>query len=132
MNKIKIIDYLRQSAGIEDVEEIEYKPGFLVLRFFYSYDNDELDAARDYADKESSTENSEDQWYDEYYLPYMMDLAVDEVRDDIEELVESEEINVEYISYELDRDDESLEFIAVFADDTNEFDIDKVLEELGL
>lgn len=132
MNKMKIMDYLRQSAGIEDVEEIEYKSGFLVLRFFYVYDDDELDAARDYADNESSEENSEEEWYDEYYLPYLIDLAVDEVNDDIEELVDSEEINAEYISYELEKDDEGLEFVAVFADEANEFDIDEVLDELGL
>lgn len=132
MNKANVADRIRQSAGVGEVQEIQYKPEFLVLRLFYNYDEDELEAARDYADSESNESDSEDIWYDEYYLPYLTDLAVDEVSDTIEELVEDEDINAEYISYELDRDDEDLEFIVVFSDEGTDVDIDSILDSLGL
>lgn len=132
MDKSVIIEKMGQANGIVDIEEIGYKSDFLVLRFFYEYDDDELDAARDYANTESSEEDDEDKWYNEYYKPYIIDIAVDEVRDTLEELVESQDVNAEYISYEPEMDDDSLEFIAVFTDRDNEFDIDDVLDELNL
>jgi len=132
MDNNKIIEALRQSQGIGLVEEIKYKPGFLVLRLVYDYDEDELEAAKDYANSQTSLEKDEDNWYDEYYIPYIIDLAVDEVRDTIEEIVEEMDIDAQYISYEPERDDESCEFIAVFTNKDTEYDIDDVLDEAGL
>lgn len=132
MNKNNLIEQIRQSGAIVDVEEIEYKPDFLVVRFFYDYDEDELDAARDYANSETSSEDDEDKWYDEFYIPYIIDLAVDEVKDTIEEIVDKNSVGAEYISYEPGRDDKNVEFIAVFANEGIEFDIDEILESIGI
>lgn len=132
MEKGSILEQLKQSLGISDVEEIDYKPNFLVTRFFYDFDDDETEAARDYADSQGSMEDDEDAWYDERYIPYLTDIAVDEVRDTIEDIVESGDVSAEYISYEPERDDNSLEFIAVFADKDVEFDIDEVLDSIGI
>lgn len=132
MDKGKVIEHMRNSGCIGNVEEIEYKPDYLVLRFFYDFDDDEIEAAKDYANNESGEDSDEDTWYGEYYSPYLTDLAVDEVRDIIEELVENQDYNAEYISYELDKDDESMEFIAVFTDSDKEFEIDDVLDSLNL
>ena len=130
MDKNKVIEFLKQSSGVGDIEEIQYKSEILVLRFFYDYDKDELEAAKDYANGKTNADDSEDVWYDEHFTPYIIDIAVDEVRDTLEELVDSTGLNVEYINYEPDRDDESCEFIAVFADEGKEFDIDKILESM--
>jgi len=132
MDKSKIIEKLEQAPGVQGVEEIEYKPEFMVVRLFYTYDEDELEAAKDYANSQNDAEDDEDKWYDEYFIPYIIDLAADEMRDTIEEMAESMNLNAEYISYEPDRDDDSCEFIAVFADDGKEFDIDNVLDSIGL
>lgn len=131
MDKASIIEQIKQMTGIGEVEEIEYKPDFLVLRFFYEFDDDEVEAARDYADTES-TGDDEDEWYDDCYIPFLVDAAVDEVRDTIEEMVESGDINAQYVSYEPERDDKSLEFVAVFTDEEVEFDIDEVLNSIGI
>lgn len=132
LDKNTIMERLKKSPGIEGVEEITYKPDFLVLRFFYDYDEDELEAATDYANSHSNADDDEDKWYGEYYIPYIIDVAVDEVRDTIEDMVEEMNISAEYVSYEPDKDDEGCEFIAVFAAGGEEFDIDNILDELKL
>lgn len=132
MDKNKILDILKQLPGIGDVEEIQYEPEYLVVRMFYDYDVDELEAARDYANSQSNAADDEDKWFSEYYIPYLIDLAVDEVRDSIEEIVDSRNVIAEYISYEPDREDDSCEFIAVFADEGKEFDIDDILDDIGI
>lgn len=130
MNKSKVLEMLKQSPGIQEVEEIQYDPELLVVSFFYDYDEDELEAARDYANTESGDE--EENWYSDYYIPYITDLAADEVRDSIEEIVDELGLNAEYISYEPDKDDESCEFVAAFSDEGREFDIDEIMESIGI
>jgi hypothetical protein len=132
MDKEKILDNLKQSAGVQDLKEIEYKQGYLVLQFFYEYDNDEIEAAKAYANNETNSEDSEDVWYDEYYIPYLIDIAVDEVSESLEDMVEKMDLNAQYVNYELERDDESCEFVAVFAENDVEFDIEDVLNEIGM
>jgi hypothetical protein len=131
-NKERIVEVLKEGPGIGEIEVLEYKPEFLVLRFFYEYDDEELEAAKDYANNQVGTDDSEDVWYDEYYIPYIIDLAVDEVNDTIQEMVENMDLNVEFINYEPERDDERSEFIAVLTDSGREFDIDEVLKALDL
>ena len=132
MNKSVVLGQLKQSDVINDVEEIEYKPEFLVVRFFYKFDEDELEAARDYADSETDGKVDEKSWYDDFYIPYLTDISVDEVRDTIEDMVEELNLAAEYISYEPERDDTAIEFIAVFTDDGREFDIDQVLDSISI
>ena len=131
MDKNKVQEYLKSQGILQEIEEIEYKKDFLVIRFFYDYDEDELGAAKEYANSQTDSED-EDKWYDEYYVPYLIDIAVDEIRDTMEEVVEELGVNAEYITYQPERDDDTCEFIAAFADSENEFDIDDILEELNL
>ncbi|KPU44196.1 hypothetical protein OXPF_23640 [Oxobacter pfennigii] len=132
MDKNKILETLRQSQVVEDIEEIKYKPDFLVARFFYVFDSDETEAAQDYANSMSDQDENEDAWYEEHYIPYLIDIAVDEVRDVIEDMVDDTGLNAEYVSYEPDREDDRCEFLAVFADGDKEFDIDEVLDNLEI
>jgi hypothetical protein len=131
MDKNKILEVLNKSSELQSIEEIQYKPDFFVVRFFYGYDESEMDAAKDYANSQDNNDD-EDKWYDEFYLPYLVDIAVDEVRDIIEELVDNHNLSAEYISYEPDRDDDNCEFIAVFTNEDKEFDIDSILDELKI
>lgn len=128
MDKNKVMELLNNSPGVEDVEEIDYKPEIMVLRFYYRFDSDEIEAAKDYANTQTQDEHK---WYDEYYLPYLTDIATDEVRDNLEELVDETGIDVEYINYELGREDGACEFIAAFTEEDLELDIDKVVEDLN-
>lgn len=132
MDKNSIMELLKQSDIISNVEEIEYKPDFLIVRFFYGYSEDELEAAKDYANTEASNEDDEDKWYDEYYIPYLIDIAVDEISDTIEDMIEKSSLNAEYVSYEPGREDKTSEFIAVFTDASKEFDIDEILDSIGI
>jgi tRNA splicing endonuclease len=130
MDRNSVMEMFKQYPVFEEVEEIGSKDGLLVLRFYYGYDDDELDAAREYADSETNIEEDEDKWYDEYYIPYIADIAMDEVRDTMEEMVERTGYNAEFVSYEPERDSERCEFAVVIADENREFDIEEILESL--
>ncbi|QGU95689.1 hypothetical protein GOM49_11845 [Clostridium bovifaecis] len=128
MNKKDVLEFLRENE-LDDVEEISSKKGLLVVRFFYDFDEDELEAARGYANDESEEDADEESWKEEYYLPYLNDIAADNVGEIIEEVVEEFDISGQYISYDLN-EEERCEFIGVFSNE--DFDIEEVLEELDL
>lgn len=128
MNKKDVLEFLRENE-LDDVEEISSKKGMLVVRFFYDFDEDELEAARGYANDESEDDEDAESWKEEYYLPYLNDIAADNVGEIIEEVVEEFDISGQYISYDLN-EEERCEFIGVFSNE--DFDIEEVLEELDL
>lgn len=132
MDKNDIVKYLLVS-GLSEVEEIEYKDKeAIVLRFFYDFDEDELSAAQAYAEEECEDDEDEEKFYD-YYVPYLNEIAVDNVSDIIEGLMEEEGLKAQFVSYdvEIDEEDAYTEFIAVVTED-KEVDIEKVLDELEL
>ncbi len=132
MDKKAIIEFLRGN-GIEEVEEIPYQEGKLILRFFYDFDEDELKAAKAYANDESNSEKQDDEWYEEYFIPYLSDVAIDNVGDLIEDVMESFEVDVQYVSYDIDKDNcDYNEFVAVIFEKDEDVDIDNILEELQL
>lgn len=132
MERDDVVKYLLVS-GLSEVEQIEYKDDeIFVLRFFYDFDEDELSAAQAYAEEECEDDEDEEKFYD-YYVPYLNEIAVDNVQDIIEGLVEEKGLKAQYISYEVEIDEEDAytEFIAVVTED-KEVDIEKVLDELEL
>lgn len=130
MNKEEIINYLEEN-GLSDIEDLEYKGNAVVLRFTFDFDEDEINAAKAYADDESEDETEEDTWYDDFFLPYLNELAIDNVGEIIEESMEELELESQFVSYEVDRENYNYnEFIAVFYKRGLEIDIDEVLEEL--
>lgn len=132
MDKNKIIGIL-EGNDLSDIEEIEYKDGIFVLRFFYDFDKAELDAAKAFANDESDEEEASEVWTEEYFIPYLMDLAIDNVGESIEEVMEESNISAQYMSYDLTGEDtESCEFIAVFYSEEIEIEIETVLDELKL
>ncbi len=130
MDKKEILNFLKES-DLSDVEELKSKGKMCVFKFFYEFDEDELAGARGYANDESEDEEDGEDWKGSYYLPYLNDIAADNVGETIEEIIEDFDVNGQYVSYDVDEDEGNrCEFISVFS--SEEFDIEEVLEELGL
>ncbi|WP_055665710.1 hypothetical protein [Desnuesiella massiliensis] len=132
MNSKDIIKVL-ENNGLSDIEEISYKEGFAVIRFFYDFDEDELKAARAYAKDECEEEEESESWYEDYFLPYLNDLAIDNVGEIMEEIMEEFGAEAQYISYELDSENyEYNEFVAVVVSGDKDLNIEEVLDELDI
>lgn len=132
MDKEKIKEYLEQNE-LSEIEELNYKENVMVLRFFYDFDDAELESAKAYANDESSSEEESKEWYEEYFLPYLNDLAIDNAGEIIEEAMEEFDLDAQYISYEADMENyEYCEFIAVFFKKEDNIEIEKVLDELNI
>lgn len=130
MNKEKITKYLEEN-GLNDIEALEYNGNAVVLRFNFDFDEDEINAAKAYAEDECEDESEGDTWYDDFFLPYLNELAIDNAGEVIEDLMEELDLEAQFVSYELDREEYNYnEFIAVFYENGSEIDIDEVLEKL--
>ncbi|GAA0674507.1 MULTISPECIES: hypothetical protein [Clostridium] len=131
INKEKLISYLEEN-GIEEIEELKVKNDLVVLRLFYDFDEDEIKAATAYANDEESDEES-DEWNDEYYLPYLNDVAVDNVGSIIEDSFEEFDIEGQFASYDVDKENSDYcEFIAAFFEKDSDYDLDEIIDELNL
>ena len=131
INKEKLITYLEEN-GIEEIEELKVKNDLVVLRLFYDFDEDEIKAATAYANDEESDEES-DEWNDEYYLPYLNDVAVDNVGSIIEDSFEEFDIEGQFASYDVDKENSDYcEFIAAFFEKDSDYDLDEIIDELNL
>lgn len=130
MEKEKIISFLLDN-DLEEVKELSCDNGVIVLRFYYDFDEDEINAAKAYASDESEDEEEGDSWYNEFLLPYLNELAVDSTGEIIEELMEELSVEAQYVSYELDRENYDYnEFIAVFYEKGRDIDLDEVLNKI--
>lgn len=130
MNKKEVIEFLQEN-DLSDVEELSSKGKIFIFRFYYEFDEDELNGARGYANDESEDEEEGDDWKESYYLPYLNDIATDNVGEIMEEAMEEFDVNTQFISYDIDPEREDrCEFIAVFSKE--DFDIEEVLEDLDL
>lgn len=132
MDKKAIIKILSEN-NFNSIEEIPYNEEAVVVRFFYEFDNDEVNAAKAYASDESEDEENGDEWYEEFFLPYLNDLAVDNVGEIVEDIMEKLNIDAQFVSYEMDEEEYSYsEFIAAFFPKGKLKEIENVLEELEL
>lgn len=132
MNKSFIKESLEKN-NLSGIEEIEYKEDAFIVRFFYDFDEDEVEAARAYASDESDDEENGDIWYEEFFLPYLSDLAVDNVGEYIEDIMEKLDVDAQFVSYDMDEEEYSYnEFIAAFFPKGKSIEIEQVLDELEL
>jgi hypothetical protein len=132
LDKKSIMQILEKNE-FSQIEEIEYKEDALVVRFFYDFDEDEIEAAKAYANDESEDEENGDIWYEEFFLPYLYDLAVDNAGEVIEEIMEELNVDAQFVSYEMDEEEYSYnEFIAAFFPKGKAVEIEKVLDELEM
>ncbi|MFL0267752.1 hypothetical protein [Candidatus Clostridium radicumherbarum] len=132
MNKDAIIKILSEN-NLTSIEEIPYNDEVTVLRFFYEFDEDEIEAAKAYSNDESKDEENKDEWYEEFFLPYLNDLAVDNVGEIIEDIMDKLNIDSQFVSYEMDEEEySSSEFIAAFSEQGKLKEIEDILEDLEL
>lgn len=130
MQKEKIMSFLVDN-DLEEVQEVSCDNGAIVLRFYYDFDEDEINAAKAYASDESEDEEEGDSWYNEFFLPYLNELAVDSTGEIIEELMEELNVEAQYMSYEIDRENYDYnEFIAVFYEKGKDINLDEILEKI--
>lgn len=132
MKKSEVLNFLSES-GLSEVEEIKYKSNILVVKFYYDFDKEELEAAKAYANEESDYDAESKEWLSEYVLPYLNDLATDNVGEIIEEVMEEFDIEGQYAAFDIDLNNYSYnEFIAVFTSQGEEIEIDDVMDDLNL
>lgn len=132
MDNNAIIEILEDN-GLDDIEIIDSRDNIIVVRFFYDFDEDEIKAAKAYANDMSKDKNDANSYVEDFIIPYLSDIAVDNVGDIIEEIMENLQIEAQFISYDIDSEDYTYnEFAAVFYEKNIKIDFDKILEELNL
>jgi hypothetical protein len=132
INKKLILKYL-EKQGLEEIDEIEYKKEIVAYNFFYAYDKEELEAARDYADENYNEAEGEENWNEEFYLPYLTEMAADNVRDFLDDIMTDFEVDGDFMVYELDRNShDKCEFTIIIAEKGTKFDIEKIMDKLEL
>ncbi|GAA0721893.1 hypothetical protein GCM10008905_12810 [Clostridium malenominatum] len=129
MNNKEIIDLLLDS-DISEVEEIELENKDLsLLRIYYEFDDDEIEAAEGFANEEHEDATEEEK--EELFRAFLYDLALDVVSEAIEDIVDDLEIDCQFSSYELDEEEFGYaEFAAIFYPKGKEVDLDQILDEI--
>ena len=129
MDITEIISYLEEN-GLDEVEEIKKIDSASIIRFYYDFDNDELSAARNYANDESDFEEDSDEWYSEYYIPYLKDIANDNVEGICEDIIDEYEIGCKFKNVDSQNGNgEYLEFIVVVSQVLEDSDLEDILNE---
>lgn len=129
MKSSEIISYLEDN-DLADIEELKLKSNYVVIRFYYDFDKEEISAAKAYSTEESDFEPESDEWYKEYYIPYLRDIAVDNVESVIEEIMEEFELEAKYKEIGMENGDASyFKFIAAFSDELTDIELEDVLND---
>lgn len=130
MDKDRIINYL-STNGLSEVEEISFDGDGLALRFYYDFDDMEIEGAKACANNETDYEEDSNPWIMEGIIPYLDDIANDGVDEILEEVMEDFQLLVKTEGYEIDPVNYSgKKFLAIFLLDDEELGIDDILEEL--
>lgn len=130
MDKYRIINYL-STNGLSEVEEVSFNGDGLALRFYYDFDDMEIEGAKACANDETDYEEDSNPWIMEGMIPYLDDIANDGVDEILEEVMEDFELLAKAEGYEIDPVNYSgKKFLAVFLPDDEELEVDDILEEL--
>ena len=115
---------------LSDVEEIKQEDDYILLKFYYDFDKDELMAAKSYSNEESDFEAESDEWYNEYYIPFLKDIADDNVESIVEDAAEEFEIEGKYKSLVMESGELGyLRFVAVFSAEMDESEMEDILND---
>ena len=129
MKGSEIISYLEDN-GLADVEEIKQKKDYVMIKFYYDFDKEEIVAAKAYSTEESDYEPESDEWYNEYYIPYLKDIAVDNVESILEEIVDEYEVEVKYKGFGMENGDSGyFKFVAAFSDELTDIEMEDILND---
>lgn len=131
MKSSEIIEYLEKN-GLSEVEEIDITEEYTLIKFFYDFDKEEIDAAESYANEECDSDSESDDWYSEYYMPYLKDIAMDNIEGIIEDAMEDFEVEGKYRQVENEsRTLGYMKFIVVFTKTDSEVDLEEILNEFN-
>lgn len=129
MKSSEIISYLEDN-DLADIEEIKQKSDYVIIRFYYDFDKEELSAAKAYATEESDFEPESDEWYNEFYIPYLRDIAIDNVESIMDEIVDELEIESKYKEFGMENGDSGyFKFAAVFSDTLIDTQMEEILND---
>ncbi|NFG27881.1 hypothetical protein FC777_12235 [Clostridium botulinum] len=127
MKSSEIIEYLEKN-GLSEVEEINITDEYILIKFFYDFDKEEIDAAENYANEDCDFDDDSDEWYNDFYMTYLNDIAMDNIESIIEEAMEDLDIEGKYRQIESEtRNLGYVKFISAFANSDSEVDLDEVL-----
>ena len=129
MKSLEIINYLEDN-DFADIEELKKKSNFVIIRFYYDFDKEEISAAKAYSTEESDFEPESDEWYKEYYIPYLRDIAVDNVESTMEEIMEEFELEAKYKEIGMENGDSGyFKFIAAFSEELTDAELEEILND---
>lgn len=129
MLKKEIIDFFRKNS-FDEVEVLEDKEDYILVKFFFDFDDDVIEAAKAYSNDESDYEEESNEWYQEYYLPYLYDYANDEVLEIVEEIIEEYDIAGEVMGIQMKKKTANYtEFIALFTEEESSISIEDVVKD---
>ena len=115
-----------EDNDLSDVEEIKQEDDYILLKFYYDFDKDELMAAKSYSNEESDFEAESD----EYYIPFLKDIADDNVESIVEDAAEEFEIEGKYKSLVMESGELGyLRFVAVFSAEMDESEMEDILND---
>lgn len=119
-----------EDNDLSDVEEIKQEDHYILLKFYYDFDKDELMAAKSYSNEESDFEAESDEWYNDYYIPFLKDIADDNVESIVEDAAEEFEIEGKYKSLVMESGELGyLRFVAVFSAEMDESEMEDILND---
>ena len=119
-----------EDNDLSDVEEVKQEDDYVLVKFYYDFDKEELMAAKSYSNDESDFEAESDEWYNEYYIPYLKEIAEDNVESIIEDVAEEFEIEGKYKELGMESGDLGyLRFIAVFSPEMDEGEMEDILND---
>lgn len=131
MNKDNILEYL-ENNGLTDVDIIREEEGLIVAIAFYDFDDEEMEAAKAYAEGQITDEEDEEA-SEEYLMNYLVDLAVDNLGEVFEELIDEEGIDAQYLTYEMDPEEpDTIQVAMLFSKGDLDKDLEDILDELEL
>lgn len=129
MQTTEIIEFLEEN-GLSEIEEIKIEDNFVVLKFYYDFDKDEILAARAYANEESDLEEESDEWYRDWYLSYLSDIAKDNVEGIVEDLGDELELSSKIKEVEIDVNNaDYMKFVTILCSEDFEEDLEETLND---
>mgnify|MGYP006998919918 CR=1 FL=1 len=131
MNKDNILEYL-ENNGLTDVDIIREEEGLIVATAFYDFDDEEMEAAKAYAEGQI-TDEEDAEASEEYLMNYLVDLAVDNLGEVFEELIDEEGVDAQYLTYEMDPEEpDTIQVAMLFSKGDLDKDLEDILDELEM
>ncbi|MEN8434013.1 hypothetical protein NX821_001184 [Clostridium septicum] len=129
MNITEILNILDEN-NLSEIEELRSEEDLLLVKFYFDFDEDVLNAAKAYANEESDYEFESIEWIKEYFIPYLYDFANDEVLSIIEEIVDELDVSGEIMAFQMDSNNSNyVQFMALFTNGLDNITIEEVVKD---